>query len=111
MRCGVVMTGFCPTPLFENSLLVCVEDDTIVLQTLMPYCEGDSLEIYDAYGMTPLSASINCANFDAVKMLLEHSSQVNCDQLGGYGLLRSAAYTNSTGEFSSFSTSLIPGGT
>ena len=66
----------------------------------MPYCEGESLEIYDAYGMTPLGASVSRGNYQAVKTLLEHSSQVNCDQNGGYYLLRNALYNDQTGIYS-----------
>jgi hypothetical protein len=33
----------------------------------------------------------------SVKTLLEHSSQVNCDQHGGYYLLRNALYNNHGG--------------
>ena len=64
----------------------------------MPYCEGESLEIYDAYGMTPLGAGISRGNYLAVKTLLEHSSQVNCDGYGGYYLLRNALYNNHEGK-------------
>ncbi len=73
------------------------KDDNTILQLLMPYCEGESLEIYDAYGMTPLEASISRGNYLGVKTLLEHSSQVNCDQHGGYYLLRNALYNNHGG--------------
>lgn len=47
--------------------------------------------------MTPLGAAISRGNYTAVKTLLEHSSQINCDQNRGYFLLRTAIYKNSTG--------------
>jgi hypothetical protein len=49
--------------------------------------------------MTPLGASVSRGNYAAVKTLLEHSSQVDCDQTGGYYLLRNAIYNNLSGKF------------
>ena len=48
--------------------------------------------------MTPLAASVNCGNKNAVAFLLDINASINCDEVNGYFLLRTAVSNNNTGE-------------
>jgi hypothetical protein len=80
---------------FQNTFLF--KENSAALKILYEFCNDSWLESKDFYGMTPLAASINCGNRNAVAFLLDINASINCDEANGYFLLRTAVSNNDTG--------------